>query len=200
MKLSPWALLAMLLSIGLCPVVTVAAIPAGLWALRDIARTGRRGRRLAWAAIVLGLIVTPVTSVGAWWWNTHVRVPLVEGPASIIAAGQRGDMAAFMQQTGAEGRQSEAEAFLRRLTSACGPIRSTRAVEGDPGQPSMGGAWAVRVPYEAMFEHTAAPMTATFVLSDPSRGWVTQFEKFVITLPGGDSLVWPPPPSVETAP
>ena len=33
-KLSPWAVLAIVLSIGLCPFVTAAAILAGLWALR----------------------------------------------------------------------------------------------------------------------------------------------------------------------
>ena len=46
-------MVAIVLAIGLCPFVTAAAIPAGLLALRDVSRNGRRGRRLAIAAIVL---------------------------------------------------------------------------------------------------------------------------------------------------
>ena len=95
-RLSPWAILAMLLSIGLCPFVTIAAIPAGMMALRDVRLHERRGRRLAIVAIVIGCVVTPVTSYGAWWWNGHVREPLMTGPIDLLAAGQRGDVSAFL--------------------------------------------------------------------------------------------------------
>ncbi|MCH2140545.1 MAG: DUF4190 domain-containing protein [Phycisphaerales bacterium] len=193
-RLCPWAVLAMVLACGLCPLITLASIPVGLWALRDISRTGRMGRRLAWAAITVGLVMTPATSAAAWWWDKHVRVPLLEGPADIIAAGQGGDIDAFLAGMGQSGTADQAILFLDRLTAACGKIQSTRQVVQDVEEPPDDGIWAIRVPYEAMFEHSAASMTTRFLLSDPERGWVTSFDRLNFVLPDGSMLSWPTGP------
>ncbi len=192
-KLSAWAILAGVLSIGLCPFVTVAAIPAGLLALRDVRVNGRQGRRLAWAAIVIAIVVTPTTTLGMWWWNAHVRIPLKAGPAAVLKAGQEGEIQRFLRETGGEGNAKEATAFFVSLTSDLGMIRSTRlskaemATEPDDTVES----WEIWVPYEAMFDQGAATVTARFLVNAPDRGWVTAFDRFKVTLPSGQVLTYP---------
>jgi hypothetical protein len=198
-RLSPWAILAMLLSIGLCPFVTIAAIPAGMMALRDVRLHERRGRRLAIVAIVIGCVVTPVTSYGAWWWNGHVREPLMAGPIDLLAAGQRGDVSVFLDGLAGGDTQAQrkaAAAFLTRLTAVVGVVESMQPADmvdadQDP-EPESGEGWTVRVPYDAMFQHGAARITARFLLSTPTRGWVTRFDMINIELPHQEQLTWPP--------
>jgi len=192
-KLSAWAILAGVLSIGLCPLVTVAAIPAGLWALRDVRVNGQRGRRLAWAAIAIAVVVTPLTTIGMWWWNGHVRVPLKSGPAAVLEAGQRGEIQRFLRETGGGGNEREATAFLVSLTSELGMIRSTRPSEATMAtEPADAAGWrGIWVPYEAMFDQGAATVTARFLLSSPDQGWVTAFDRFEVTLPSGQLLAYP---------
>ena len=195
-RLSAWSVLAMVLAIGLGPFVTAAAIPAGLWALRDIARNGRTGRPLAITAIVIGVVVTPITTIGAIWWNNHVRAPLMSGPAAVLAIGQRGDLEGFVRQTASRSSPEEAGQFLRELTRDLGIIRSTRPSEAGAtnatpeGEESLPGWW-IWVPYEAMFEGGATHIRARFLLSDPERGWVNEFDRFDVTLLDGRSLRWP---------
>jgi hypothetical protein len=213
-KLSPWAVLAIVLSIGLCPFVTAAAILAGLWALRDVSVNGRSGRRLAWAAIVIGIIVTPLSGTAMWWWTVHVRSPLLTGPVALIEAGQSGDVAALVAAGGGAGTKADAETFLKSLTSRFGMIQSTRPAEasgeqvpedqsvqptaatglgpgGDVPAASSDSGWWIWVPYDAMFERGAATLHARFLLSEPSRGWVTTFDRFEFDMPDGRLLQWP---------
>ena len=196
-QLSAWAVLSMVLAVGMCPFVTAAAIPAGLWALRDVSRNGRYGRRLAIVALVVAVIVTPITTFGAFWWNNRVRVPLQSGPAQMIADGQRGDMTGFMAATPGEATTEQAQAFLKKLTQKWGILRSTRlrevpvddaVMEGDDGA----AGWWIWVPYEAMFEQAAVPMRARFLVSDPTRGWVTAFDRFEFYLKDRATMEWPP--------
>jgi len=194
-KISPWAILSAVLAVGLCPLVTVAAIPAGLWALRDC-RRGRRGRRLAIAAIGVSVIFTPLTSLAAWWWNDHVRIPLLEGPAEIFAEGQRGHASAFAQAAGRPANDASAGVFLKRLTEAVGVMKSSRLAEPGsddhaPEIPEDLVGWAMWVPYDAMFDQGAAMVWARFRLTDAS-GWTTRFDAFRVDLEEGAPLIWPP--------
>ncbi len=193
-KLSPWAILAFVLSIGLCPVITIAAIPAGLWALRDAKLTGRRGRRLAIVAIVISAVVTPVVFSAGWWWNEHVRQPLMTGPAATIASGQRGDIRAFLLGMDGGGSESASEAFLMGLTDSLGAIRSTRPAEApasETQQEQDAAGWWIWVPYDAMFDRGAASIQTRFLISDPERGWVVSFDRLIVELPEGGTITWP---------
>jgi hypothetical protein len=196
-RLSAWSVVAMVLAIGMCPFVTAAAIPAGLWALRDISRNGRYGRRLAIVAIVLAVIVTPITTFGAIWWTSSVRNPMMSGPAQIIAAGQRGDVAGFLVATGGEASEVPARAFLKALTQKWGILRSTRQSTSPSADASPDGSegvagWWFWIPYEAMFEQAAVPMRARFLMSIPKRGWVMAFDRFEFDVKDGATMHWPP--------
>ena len=189
-RLSPWSVLAFVLSLGLCPLVTVVALPVGLWALRDCAR-GRRGKRLAWAALLIALVVTPLTTAAGWWWDRHVREPLMDGPALVIRQGQMGDVSGFLAAVGG-GDQHAAQQFLTHLTRALGLIRSTRP--SDEPAPSESDpqavGWAIRVRYEAMFDNGAALIEGRFRLTGVD-GWATRFDAFMVDMPDGTILEWP---------
>lgn len=194
-RLSAWAVLSMVLAVGMCPFVTAAAIPVGLWALRDVSRNGRYGRRLAIVALVVAVIVTPITTFGALWWNKRVRVPLQSGPAQVIADGQRGDMTGFLAAATGEATTEQAQAFLKELTQKWGILQSTRLLEVPADdEPVYDGAtgWWIWVPYEAMFDQAAVPMRARFLVSDPTRGWVTAFDRFEFDRKDRAIMQWPP--------
>jgi Sec-independent protein secretion pathway component TatC len=78
--ISALAVLSLVASFGVCPVVTVLSIPLGFLGLRDVRINNRRGRTLAWIGIVLGVVITPLTTWFMIWWNVEVRIPLKHGP------------------------------------------------------------------------------------------------------------------------
>ncbi|MCH2141712.1 MAG: hypothetical protein MK077_01775 [Phycisphaerales bacterium] len=201
-RLSGWSIVSIVLAIGLCPVVTIVAIPAGLLALRDVRLHGRRGRRLAIVAMVLACLMTPVTSLAMWWWDSHVRQPLMQGPLEPLQAGQHGDIDAFLAGLGyaadADHRRTAGE-FLNQLTRSMGGVQSMRIAEAtdsdgqNAANPEVSSdAWEVWVPYDAMFQNGAARLHARFLLSTPTQGWVTHFNALTVERTAEDSLIWPP--------
>ncbi|MCH2135537.1 MAG: DUF4190 domain-containing protein [Phycisphaerales bacterium] len=187
---SAWSLVALALSVGLCPLVTLAAIPVALLALRDIRRTNRRGRRLAITAIWISVIVTPLTTTFAIWWNANVRVVLIDGPVSLIRAGQSGDIDTFVNSLG--GTLPEdlpgAEHFLTALGDRWGDVVSMRLTESAPERTAPAGAWWVG--YEAMFERGATPVEALYVLQSESGAFVLGFRS--LRIGAEEALVYPP--------
>ncbi len=200
-KVSAWSIVSLVLAIGFCPLVTIAAIPAGLMALRDVRVHGRRGRRLAIVAMVLAGVVTPLTSVAMWWWDGHVRQPLVQGPLEPLQAGQHGDAGAFLAGLGhastAADRRS-ANVFLKDLNQSLGIIQSMRVADAvDPAstpaaEDEAGVGWFIWVPYDAMFQNGAARLHARFLLSTPTQGWVTHFDVISVEVNADHTLTWPP--------
>ena len=191
------SVVALLASFGLCPAVTVLAIPLGLLGLRDVRRTGRLGRTASWIAIVVGCVMTPLTTWGLIWWNNSVRIPMIEGPYASIAAGQRGDIEAFRRcfDVPCDVADITVARFMSSLHARWGLLQSitqdtTRdAVYSDDG-------WSVRIPYRFRFEEGTVPGEAEFILSRRTAttselvhrfGWVV-----IGTGPGESPLGWPP--------
>jgi len=87
--LNPWAFVAIVCSVGMCPFFTIAGVLLGIRAIVDIkARPGTRGIRLAWAAIFIGGLVTGLWGGGMLWWNINVRGQMQQGPVRAIIEGQ----------------------------------------------------------------------------------------------------------------
>ncbi len=189
---SPWTLLSLALSVGLCPLITICAIPVALIGLRDVRLSGRRGRAVAIAALWIACILTPVTTVFAIWWNANVRVKLIDGPIEALRAGQNGDIKAFMEGLGgaqAAGDAKAAGAFLDAVTSRWGAVVSMRQSESASEVEAPSGAWWVG--YDVMFEHGATPGRAFYVGQAPGGEFVLGFQALVL----GDASVqlrWPP--------
>ncbi|MEE2908583.1 MAG: DUF4190 domain-containing protein [Planctomycetota bacterium] len=196
---SPWALIGLACSVGLCPVVTMLGVLFGVLALRDIRTGKRRGRGVAITAIVIGIVVTPVTTFGLLWWNHMVREPMLHGPLEAIQAGQAGDVEAFRQaflEPSASG--VEAAQFLGALTDRFGSLVSiTQDPERDAAWDPSG--WSISVPYFLQFNRDSVPGTARYVILDREGGrpipvfrfaWVRIGQTPPLTFPpgaGGDA-------------
>ncbi|MCH2153794.1 MAG: DUF4190 domain-containing protein [Phycisphaerales bacterium] len=162
--LSLWSLTALACSVGLCPVVTLLGVVLGFFALRDIRQTGRRGRRIAIAAIIMGSIVTPLVTVGLIGWNNWVREPLLKGPIGAIQAGQAGDIQGFMDAFEG-GTAAEASTFLQSLGTRYGTLVSImQDPDGEAVWTADGGA--IQLPYQLQFSQNLVSGTAEYVLLD----------------------------------
>ena len=186
-------MLALALSVGLCPLVTVLGIPLSLFALADIKRNDRRGRRVAIAALWISLISTPITGTFAWWWNANVRTALLDGPVAALRAGQQGDVAAFLEGLGGAGghaSETQAVAFLSSVSHRWGTVQSMRQTPEQPDVQAPIGAWWVG--YDVLFERGAALGRAKYVLQSPQGTYVLAFQALVLTAEDGIELRWPP--------
>lgn len=199
--INAWSILALVLSIGVCPVVTAAGFVLGLVALRQNRRHPRmRGRRGAIAAIVISGVMTPATTWGVWWWIAHVRTPLMEGPIVAIELGQRGDVQAFRDGFLSPGDEMAAVTFLQTVTTRWGDIVGSAQDPSRDGSDPREGC-PCRVPYLFTFENGEVAGEAEFVILDGEGGdrhlacrfaWV----RFIDEEHG--TLQWPPSvPGVE---
>ncbi len=191
---SPWALIGLACSVGLCPVVTMLGVVFGIFALRDIQRGQRRGRGVAIAAIFIGLVFTPTTTMALFWWNTKVRDPMLQGPVEAIKAGQAGNLDLFREGfIEGSGSGSDAQQFLQRLGDQYGTLV---AIRQDPDREASWApeGWAISVPYILEFTRESVPGRARFVILDPRNGqeglvfrfaWIRVGESALLTYPPG---------------
>jgi len=201
---SAWCVVSLVTSLGLCPIVTVLSIPLGLLGLRDARVNGRRGRTVAWIGIILGLLVTPLTTWFMFWWNAEIRIPLIEGPRVAIQAGMDGDIPGFQDGfiKGDEAETGEdAARFLSTLRTRWGDLvgshqdDSRQAVYSDNG-------WSVRVPYIFEFPGQSVPGEAEFVVVAETGTGSELVARFAwVQIGGDDPVAWPPSAaSVERTP
>ena len=167
---SPWALVALACSVGLCPAVTMLGVVFGLLAIRDVKLHARRGLRVAVVAIVLGLIVTPLTTLGLMWWNTTVREPMLHGPVAGLKAAQDGDVTVLLGQF-EEGAVTAVEAseFIRTMTDRFGTLQS---IDQDPDREAAWSpdGWSISVPYLLNFSRIAIKGEAYYVILSVNEG------------------------------
>jgi hypothetical protein len=161
---SPWSLVALACSVGLCPVVTMLGVVFGIFAVRDIKLHSRRGLRVAIVAIVIGLVVTPLTTFGLFWWNASVREPMKHGPVIGLQAAQDGDIPALLAQF-EEGIASAKEAsdFIRQMSDRFGTLES---VEQDKEREAKWHPdhWSISVPYILTFSRDSIRGEAHYVV------------------------------------
>jgi len=205
--ISPWAILSLLFSFGVCPFVTILALPLGVLGLRDVRRNGKRGRRAAWLGIIISLLVTPLTGWAMAWYNTSVRQPMLHGPRDGIMAGMQGDASAFNAAflPSDEGTPEEVAEFAALLRSRWGMLQ---AVEIDTSRVSPANSLfePIRVPYVFRFEADSVAGEAEFIVFERTDSgtrlvgrfaWVIlgtgQGDVSPVSWPAGASLVGRPP-------
>ncbi|MDP7008668.1 MAG: hypothetical protein QGI78_03760 [Phycisphaerales bacterium] len=126
--LNPWAFVAIVCAVGMCPFFTIASILLGIRALVDIkARPGTGGVRLAWIAICLGSLVTGVWGGGLLWWNFNVRNQMQHGLVKAIVQGESNTLRFVEQFT--QSHQDEAKEFLSSLEDRYGVLQSGEQIE-----------------------------------------------------------------------
>jgi hypothetical protein len=203
-RTSGWALVALLCSLGVfCPVLTIVGPVLGVIALREIKRTSnRRGRGLAWGAIVFGTLVTAAWAGGAVWWHVNVRRPLLNGPQAQLHAGFAGDVEAFKSgftSSGAATSDEEALDFLNALSQRYGTfIDASLDMPDDPDAPTIDRQRPV-LPYRFIFEDQTVRAEAAFVVADPSSGrLVCQFDWLIVYDDRLGDLRYPPDADTAT--
>ena len=190
---SPWACLGLAASVCIfCPLASLAGPFLGWRALVDIRRNPERsGRRLAIAAIILGLATGVLWLGGGWWWNANVRHPILEGPLAAIAAAQAGDVgrarAGFHDDATPDALVSE---FGDELTRRYGRVIGMRVDSG--AVPRRLDGRAPIVPYLVTFERATIAAEARFAVLDERSRLALGFAWIAIRDPERGDLVYPP--------
>ncbi len=191
--ISLWALAALLCAIGsVCPIAPVLGLVLGTVALFDVRRPNRSGKRLAVTALVVSVLAIGGWALLAGWWNTHARRPMLYGPAEAIAAGQRGDIAAFRDAflPGADATaERDAIEFITAVSDRYGNLvaSSQRVDDAEPATTLT----RMTIPYEFVFENGPVDAEAEFVRNDPS-GLVLKFAWVVVRDSVAGDVRYPP--------
>jgi hypothetical protein len=168
-------------------------------------RPDYRGRGLAVAGIVLGLLFTTGWLMFGAWWNANVRRPLIDGPGAALQQGFAGNTAGFrgaFLYDGAPPDEREAIAFINQLRQRYGELREVRQAAEAPWKDDATDRTRLRVAYVFDFTKTDVVGEATFVLSNPAGGLVLKWAYIVVRDAAQGDLVYPPgakvPPSSTT--
>lgn len=167
---SPWAILSMLAAtFFLCPLSTAAAPLLGLKAISEMrVNPAVKGRRLAYAGITIGLVLTGLWIIVAVWWNANARKPMMNGPIVALQAGFNGDVRGFMDGFCCEASvasEQDAAAFLSALSRRYGRLRGIRqSTDVPPPEQPTGPGLRKRIPYLLEFERKTVPAVAEFVV------------------------------------
>lgn len=124
-KLNPWSMVAILCSVGMCPLFSIASVLFGIRALVDIKAKGdTRGIRLAWTAIIIGSLVTGLWGGGMLWWNINVRSNIEQEPVAAIMHAQEDDLASFQSAFILAHSDEIAEQFINQIHQRYGRLKS----------------------------------------------------------------------------
>ncbi len=201
-RTSGMAITALVLSIlGIVPccgaITAVIGVILGIVGVATI-RVGSnvRGRGLAMAAILIGLIFLIVqVAAGVWMYRTFSG-PIMEGPSPALRAAAADDPMAFratFRGAGATATDEEVEAFFNELESRYGDFVSAQYI-GDrqqPGQPVYTGL------YRVTFTNATVEMEADLVIVDEDTGELFPMDMHAIRVldPDRGDLEFPPPSS-----
>lgn len=174
-QISLWALASLFCGVGFgCPPLALLAPLLGIAGVSQVHHRPDqyKGRNLAIAGIILGLVGIAVWAVGLRWADRNVRTPILDGPEPALQQAFAGDYAGFRSFfTGPAANASDAEiaAFVQELARRYGGFQGmtlgtvqTRDVREDDIQP----ADIVR-PYLIRCSEGAVEADARFVAFQP---------------------------------
>lgn len=160
-----------------CPFLSLAGSVLGMAALGRIIRSGEmlRGRKIAEAAIIIGLISATVSGI-AWtqflsatqrWLNDSI----VREVGLFVGEAQAGRPDRALRSWSATNAPSEVaiRAFGEALLERYGSLRAFRTTSVVATGRTFGGVFEVAGTFD--FEHRAVPGSADFV-SQPGGGWL----------------------------
>jgi hypothetical protein len=152
-----------------CPITTVLGVILGAIAMVTIGSApGRKGKGLAIAAVLLGVIFTiGQVLFGMWFYRTLVK-PVMEGPREALVAGFSGDISGFKSHfygAGATATDADAQQFIEELRTRYGTFvsvkfdeQSGQSARGQPGQPEA------PFPYVMTFQNKPSVKATTVII------------------------------------
>jgi hypothetical protein len=182
-----------------CPITTILAPVLGLAAIVSIGNNPmRRGKGLALAGIILGIIFT----VGqAWGYFKLYKVGMefmqvvMTGPRDALSKGFSGDIAGYKASfigPGATAPDDQAKAFLDELTKRYGSFQ-TSALDESSGGPRQTGQPAVPFPYVLTFSGGTVKAEAEIVFYDEAtQTLANKLGYILIEDPDKGNLRYPP--------
>ena len=202
-------MVAALCAVGFCPLFSIAAVLTGFRALVEIKSRGdTRGVRLAWVSILVGATITGLWGGGMWWWNTHVRAMIEQGPIQAIMEGQTQSVEEFMSYFVEETSPEEAATFLHALYAKYGELKRGKLDENVEESPVDGtNLFLGLVPIQAELQYLLVfekdkmvRLTAHYELFqeiDESKQFTNSFAWFAIHDEKDEALVYPAHVMVE---
>lgn len=161
-----------------CPLVTVLGPILGIAAIGKIGSPPRqRGKGLAIAGIIIGILTTVVSSVSIYYvyrFTVNIFEFVETAPQEAMRAGSAGDLNAFRSHfhgVGATASDEQVQAFLDEVEERYGDFVSAEVDRG-AAQPVPGGFGTTTFPmaYLLHFSDTTVTAEAEVVLADPSTG------------------------------
>lgn len=165
-KMSVWSVAALVCSlIFCCPIVTLVGLILGIIGLFDTRGARRRGRGLAIAAIILGLVVT-VTWIVGWVlaWPRFFQV-VFSGPSIVMEAGYNKDNKEVMDffAKGYVPTTEEIDAFFAESEHRFGAFKHATAKDN---QTTGSDQQTIEIEYVFVFDKATVDVDVTFEVND----------------------------------
>jgi len=160
----------------------------------------RKGKGLAIAAIIVGLILSGAQFYGSkkiydFFYGFYAQV--MKGPDDALKAGFAGDIAGFKSHfhgAGATASDAEAKAFIDQLRSRYGQYQSVKFNEqkGQANRPPTGQA-SMPFPYVLTFSNGNQDADVEVIFADQTTGkFVKQLGHIVVIDAQAGNLAYPP--------
>ncbi len=184
-----------------CPITTIVGPLLGVGALLRIGgNPALKGRRIALAAIALGIAFTLGQAWScSWLWGTFVT-PVTEGPTTALTAGFSGDLVAFRSEfdpSAAKATDAQITEFIEALRRRYGEFVSCRFDEKHPPESEFGDP-RVLFRYVLEFADKSVEAEAVFAFADETTGFVLKWGSITVFDPDLGDLTFPQPPQPAT--
>ncbi|HMN95236.1 MAG TPA: DUF4190 domain-containing protein [Phycisphaerales bacterium] len=200
-RMSGLAIAALVCALLVCvPFLPPIGVILGLIAVVTmVGKPHLRGRGMAIAAIVVGLIFSVAWGVAGWFIYSFGK-QIERMPTEAMVAGTGGDYAAFRDRfngDGATASDSEVRAFFSEVNGRYGEFRSMELDRSAP-PPRPGDAQMV-FPYIVVFENASIPARVEFQMMDENTGsLVNRLSSIELLDRERGNLRFPPLPSPPT--
>lgn len=186
------------------PVTTILGVLLGIAAVFSInANPARKGKGLAAAGIILGILFTGVQiamiplGTKAYHFIVDYSEFVQSGPTAALEAGFNGDAAAFRSHffgAGATVSDAEATRFIDEMRSRYGGfVSASLDPQKNQAQPGFGQT-AIKMVYVVEFENQSTEADVGLVFADQTTGeFLKKLEVITIVDAEGGDLTYPPP-------
>ncbi len=179
-----------------CPITTIVGPLLGVGALIQIGgNPALKGRRIALAAILLGVVFT-LGQAGVCYRGYDVFVrPYMTGPAAALTAGFSGDLAAFRSEfdpAAAKATDAQISEFIEALRGRYGEFVSCRFDAPNAPPPQFGDP---HVPFRYVLEFAdkSVEAEAVYAFADEATGLVMKWGSITVLDPDLGDLTFPQP-------
>lgn len=208
-KTSAMSITSLVLSlVGIIPCCGMLTAPIGailgiIAFIRCSANPMLKGKGLALAGIVFGVIFTAAQFGGAYWLYIKFGQPIVHGPREAFTAASNGDIAGFKSQfigAGATASDEEANAFVTEVERRYGKFIICHLQDNAQPPPAGSQQPNITLPYTFQFVNNSVTGEATYEFVDQLTGQLVQkWSKVVIHDPALGDLTYPPSAAVDTS-